>query len=477
MKINKHFYFWVLSFSAIIGLILPILIQDGMFIDGVLYTSVGKNLANGIGSFWFLEFSQLGFADNITFHEQPPLVFAIQSLFFKFLGDSIYVERVYSFITACFNAYLISILWKLITRDYGSLNKMAWLPVLLWIITPVCFWSFQNNVMENTMGIFTLSSIYFCYKALYTHKRTYLNLLFAGIFIFLASFSKGVPGLFPIVFFGIYWIVTQQLSFYKMLSFSLVIVFVPTIIYTLMLLDEEAYRSLSIYFSERLIGRIGSSPTVGNRFYTLYRLVSELLPALIITIILLVTYKIKYINNKIDSSYNKKIILLIIIGLSGSLPLMLTMVQKGFYFSHSIPFFALGLSLLIAPGLLNFIDRINLNKIPFKTFKVFSIILLITTIIISLLQIGKTSRNNDLLDDIYQIGEIVPQYTMITIDKSMWNKWDMQCYFVRHFNISVDPNNLHEYYLINKSITIPLPAEYVKMQVNLNEFELYRKIN
>ena len=162
-----------------------------------------------------------------------------------------------------------------------------------------------------------------------------------------------------------------------------------------MLLDENASRSLSTYFFERLVGRIDSSPTVGNRFYTAYRLISELIPALIITLTLLVIYKVKSINNKIDSSYNKTIILFIIVGLSGSLPLMLTMVQKGFYFSHSLPYFAIGLALLIAPGLLNLIDRINTEKTGFKIFRVFSLALFTVAIIVSIMQIGKT-RTADL---------------------------------------------------------------------------------
>ena len=41
--------------------------MDGMFMDGVLYASVSNNLAQGYGSLWFLKFSELGFAEHLTF--------------------------------------------------------------------------------------------------------------------------------------------------------------------------------------------------------------------------------------------------------------------------------------------------------------------------------------------------------------------------------------------------------------------------
>jgi 4-amino-4-deoxy-L-arabinose transferase-like glycosyltransferase len=91
-----------------LGLILPVLIQDGFFMDGLLYTCVAKNQGNGIGSFWFpISDATWNVAGKTTFHEHPPLVFGIQSIFFEVLGNSMYVERFYSFLTACITALLI----------------------------------------------------------------------------------------------------------------------------------------------------------------------------------------------------------------------------------------------------------------------------------------------------------------------------------------------------------------------------------
>ena len=59
MKLStKHLPFWLITLSMFVALILPTLLQDGMFMDGLFYASVSKNLADGIGTFWFPHFSQ-----------------------------------------------------------------------------------------------------------------------------------------------------------------------------------------------------------------------------------------------------------------------------------------------------------------------------------------------------------------------------------------------------------------------------------
>jgi len=202
---NKLLPFWFITISVFIALILPTLIKDGMFMDGQLYACVSKNLADGLGTFWFPFLCETCWNSGSGFFlEHPPLVYGIQSLFFKSLGDSIYVERFYSFLTAIITAYLILLTWKLILNDNSELRKLSWLPVLFWIITPVCFWSYQNNVQENTMGIFTLASVYFTLKwlnadgsATLTVKRNTLIYLFlSGASIFLATFSSN-SSVFP----------------------------------------------------------------------------------------------------------------------------------------------------------------------------------------------------------------------------------------------------------------------------------------
>jgi hypothetical protein len=71
-----------LGFSV---LMLPNFLRQGMFVDGLMYATISNNLAQGIGSFWSPQLSQTVFP---AFHEHPPLVFGIESIFFRVLGDA-----------------------------------------------------------------------------------------------------------------------------------------------------------------------------------------------------------------------------------------------------------------------------------------------------------------------------------------------------------------------------------------------------
>ncbi|MBN3035929.1 MAG: hypothetical protein JW861_10115 [Bacteroidales bacterium] len=51
MPHKSHYPFVLLTLTLFTGLILPVLIMDGMFMDGVLYTCVARNLAQGYGTF------------------------------------------------------------------------------------------------------------------------------------------------------------------------------------------------------------------------------------------------------------------------------------------------------------------------------------------------------------------------------------------------------------------------------------------
>ncbi|MBN4051237.1 glycosyltransferase family 39 protein [bacterium AH-315-M05] len=488
---KKHLPFWLITLSVFVVLILPILIKDGMFMDGQQYACVSKNLADGLGTFWFPFLSESWWkSESRFFLEHPPLVYGIQSLFFKVLGDSMYVERFYSFLTAIITAYLILLTWKLILNDNAGLRKLSWLPILFWIIIPVCYWSYQNNMQENTMGIFTLASVYFTLKGLNAERKIFIYLLLSGTSIFLASFSKGIPGFFPIVVVGLYWLINRNISFPKIAVYSAILIFIPILFYSIILLNNEAYESLTFYLNERVLYRIQDEPTVDSRFYIVSRLFMELLPILIIIFILLTIYRSKSIRFNYNNEYKNNIILFLLIGGSGSLSLILTSVQKGFYFVPSLPFYAIGFALIVAPGLKEFINRIDIEKKSFKIFKTISFILLVIIIIFSGLQAGKKGRDHNVLHDIYLIGEVVPKSSLINIDESMYNQWGLQFYLLRHFNISVDPSNKqHDYYLIEKKMprltgghqlrwnTISL-EKYKKVPLMTKKYDLYQiKIN
>ena len=94
-------YWRLLAATCMVALTVPRLWQRGMFVDGMTYAVVARNMALGIGSIWAPSLSDTIYA---RFFEQPPLGMALQAIAFALVGDHFAVERVFSLLMFGANA-------------------------------------------------------------------------------------------------------------------------------------------------------------------------------------------------------------------------------------------------------------------------------------------------------------------------------------------------------------------------------------
>jgi len=301
--------------------------------------------------------------------------------------------------------------------------------------------------------------------------------IISGFFVFLASLSKGIPGFFPIVFPFLYWLTTRRISFKKSVLLTFILFAVPFVIYLILMMIPDSRESLTIYVVDRLLCRVNTMPTADSRFETAWRLFTELIPILIFCVITFLFAKRTKVKSYISEN-SKEVKLFLAIGLSGSLPLMLTMVQKGWYMVPSFPFFALGFSILIVPIISAGIKRINVQSIRYKIFKIFSVSLFVNVMVFILMQAGKINRSEETIKDVYKIGNVVPKFSTITVPPSMYDQYDfkLQGYLVRYCNISISPYKEYDYFMREKKSDSPIPENYnKKIELDLNVYELYKK--
>jgi hypothetical protein len=255
-----HLLFWFL-FATVICIIMSQLVQNGNFLDGTLYTAVGKNLAEGRGSFWETNFSAILMR---SYHEQPPLYFGLLAIFYKVLGTSYLTERV--FCAVCLGAccYFITKIWYLIQYHNKATKAFAWLPMLLFVLFPVVSWAYSNMVSEVLMTPFVLASVFFSLKyqqkAHISRKIPILDLVIAAFFIFCASMTKGLQGTFGLVLPLVYALTMQPLSFRNTLGALAQVGFlfgIVALIYGFLLWSDAAvYTSFERYFHDRLVATI-----------------------------------------------------------------------------------------------------------------------------------------------------------------------------------------------------------------------------
>lgn len=464
MKNNRPYY--ILVFGLFLGICAPSLWSDGMFMDGLYYATISRNLAGGLGSFWQLHFTDISYP---IFYEHPPLGMGLQSIFFYIFGDSIYVERFFSFFTFIVTGIIIHLIWGEINRK--ELKYLSWIPLLFWIIIPLNSWACSNNMLENTMNIFVSLSVLFSLKSLKGSKTK--NILLAGICLSLAFLSKGFVGLFPLSIFLWYFIALQEMKMKDMISRSVQLFLFTTIPFILLyFFYPSAIDSIGNYIHKQVFGSIQNIPTlekytpVESRFFIIKKLILELLPALVLCLIIFY-FSVKK-NFKASIQEKKWILFLFLLGFAGVFPIMVSMKQSGFYILTTFPFFSIAFGILVAPFTASLIQNIR------KQAYILSVIIVIVSVFLSVKQIGVIGRNQNLAKDIQLILTVIPKDSAISIEKDMSKNHSLIGYFARYGNVSLNKNEKLNYHISFQENNVD-KENYKQININTKSILLYSK--
>ena len=444
--------------------------------DGLLYSVISRNLALGVGSLWKPSLTATLTPD--FFCDHPPLVFGIQSLFFRIMGDHILVENAYSFFTAVVTGGLIVALWRQLTKPLQGLPNLAWLPILFWTMIPIVPWSYSHNMLENTLNIFTLGASLVLLRGMMTKKSIYLHVFAAAVLICAGLLSKGVVALFPLSTIGFYWLFCRGIRFRTAAGLTALLISLVVVMMSALLSVDAVRYNLSKYMEVQFIpslqGRRGALP---NRLGVVTKLFAELAPTLGVCTIVLITNRLKRHAGILDSVTVRFSAMCIAIGASGSIPLVFSPRQSGFYLVPSLSFFALGLALFVAPAVRAWTARINVRSMGFKFFAVLSGVLLVAVVGNSVAQLGTARRDDVLIRDVKLIGAVVPADSLVTICNSMWNKWTVHGYFARYFRISLDRSpRPHEFAVMgdDNCSSVNMTA-YERVDLDTRTVHLYRR--
>lgn len=466
MSKKVPFYLFVVGLFLLI--ISPNLLSDGMFMDGLIYSTIAHNLSNGIGSFWNPEFTKTCMT---SFHEHPPLAFGLQSLFYDVFGESRYIDKIYSLFTFIVVGFILLKIWK-------QLNlKNGWLPLLLWISSPLVSWASSNNMLEGTLSIFTSSSVLF--YLIYLKEKKYLFLILAGLILSLGFLTKGFVAFYPLSLPFLWWILKRKNSFLKMtLDTTGLLLFSIVPLLLLVFIFPEARISLHKYIDIQVINSLKNVATVDSRFFIIKRLFKELIPVLILFVTFIFwAWRKKFSKEKFNPDY-KMTLLFILLGLAGALPIMISMKQSGFYILTTFPFFAIGFGILLKPITEHlFNDQIVQSK-TYVFFKWFSYFVFASGIVMSLYFANTVGREKERINDLYVIIDEIPEGATINIPPEKWKDWSLHAYYGRRKNISLDPDilNQREYLLIhrNELTDTSIMKGYQKIDLQTAEYELYK---
>lgn len=429
---NQTWPYLLIVIALFLGINGASLFSEGMFMDGLIYSTISRNLAEGQGSFWYLYFSSTFLND---FHEHPPLAMGLEAVFYKIFGDSIYVERFYSLFIYMSSLFLMARIWIILVKE--EYKHLYWLPLLLFSIIGVVGWSVSNNMLENTMTLFVLAAFYSFLKSLNsrTLSKSYLLLFLGGVFLFLGFLSKGFVALYPLITIGVYGVFTNRIAFGKSIIQTFIVCL--GLVFPLLLLyvfNNEAIDSLSLYFDKQVATSIKSVSTVNSRFWIIWSFIQQLIPVILLSTFIIVFSVKKY---KEKNQINENVLAIFVVGLSGVVPIMISLKQRDFYIVSAYPIVIIGLSLFLMPYLKTVLKNLESKSLYFSWLKRVSLFLLFISLVISVSQFGRTGRDVAMLEDVKKVVTILPKNSVIGIPNELSSNWALRGYFARYHNVSL----------------------------------------
>ncbi|NVO02606.1 MAG: glycosyltransferase family 39 protein [Bacteroidetes bacterium] len=472
MKINNEYNqtlpFYLLITGLFLIIISPSLLSKGMFMDGLIYSTIAKNLADGVGTFWNPHFTATCLAD---FHEHPPLSMGIHSLFYSVFGDIRFIDKIYSLLTFVIVGIIILKIWK----RMGYKNN--WLPLLIWFSIPLVSWACTNNLLENPLSIFTSLSILFYLKS--QDNKKYLCIFVSGLMLSLGFLTKGFVVFFPWTFPFLFWVFLRKKSFGNMFLESLLLVLSSLIpLLLLIIFSAEAKLSLQNYIDIQVIKSLQSATTVDSRFFIVKKLFSELIPAFGICIIVIALSWSKKASISLLKDNFKVALLFFLFGLTGVLPILISMKQSGFYILATFPFFAISIAVLINPFVEFLFRKINFQSKGFVIFRWISIVIFVGGIFLSIFFVNRFDRDKNKISDAYLILSKIPSGSTINISPKMWDDWSLHGYYGRFKNVSLDPNlsSKRTYLLVkNENISDSIVRDYNQIKIQTADYLLFKK--
>ncbi len=463
---KKYYFFYLLPLAAFLLITATELWSKGMFMDGLYYAAIAKNMAHGLGTFWTPFFSETLYPQ---FYEHPPLAMAMQSLLYNIFGDSIYIERIYSFLIVSGTGVLISLIWKELTQSY----KNSWLPLWLWISINIISWACANNMLENTLTLFVLLASLFYLKSRTQHRQFFL--IIAGSFLFAALLTKGFVALYIWAFPFFFMLFFKEKIIKTILDTAIMVsaTILPVVLFYFF--NDNAAHFMISYFNKQIIESITNVQTVNSRFHIFWEFTQQVLPIIAFVLISLIVGKIQKHQFTVLKTNLKHASILLAITFSGIFPIMISLKQRGFYIISVYPFFVIAVSLLMLLYWEKVLDKIIHYRLTGQIIKYTSTLLIVISIIISFLQINQVGRDHDKIHDIIVIGSVVEEGSTIRICSDLFDDWSLHAYFVRYFNIYLGdvPTNNQNYYLSYQSHCQKVPDEFTKMDLPLKKMMLF----
>ena len=424
------------------------LLTRGMFMDGLIYTSVASNMAEGVGSFWHPTYTATVFPD---FYEHPPLMMWLLSLWFRLFGTGMMAAKAYSVAVLLLTAALMVGVWK----QLGFKTSLGWLPLLMLTLIPDVALAAHNNYLESTMTLFVLASVWLVLRG----EGVGWHLL-AGLMLAAAFLTKGPTGLFPLALPALLWLFGERKGFGQTATGTLAMaagLAAPMALLWFCVPDAQEF--LRKYFENQVIG--GSQTLVTSRTYIVKTLFSHTAVVLVVALAaVLFGILRKSAPWRPTRDSWRRFGLMFALALCGTLPMMVSTKQRAFYLLTVFPFVALAVAALLEP-----LVRYYEKQLQRPAMTIVTVVVLVAAVVTNALHYGKPGRDKVMLADMDVIAPALQEGETLTITPDLSSNNSLHGYYYFYHHVTLDANAQHRHLLTtedNMDSTyreIPLPTE------------------
>jgi 4-amino-4-deoxy-L-arabinose transferase-like glycosyltransferase len=429
--------------------------------DGTEYASIARNMSEGLGTFWA---PYLDDTNEPVHWEHPPLIYWIQSIFFRMFGDGLYFEGIYGFGIALVILYLAAMFWQRVRRDFQLQVIGSWWPLVLLISLPVA-----------TFLIFALLETYFAYRSMAGGKSTVIYAIATGLTVYLGFIAMGPVALFA---FAVPTIgcLTIKPGFSRAAASTLLamVIFAACFLLTGLLFPESM--DFWKFFMKAQIFRSLASTRGGGDSYFRYieRLISNLIVPFGLTGMIMLILKTHFRNLKV----NRHAAFFLLIALAGCLPFFVSKRQHLRYILHSLPFFILSLAFVtdnIAEKVESIIGKKRKIRLGFVVTALFFFMVSIGAMVY---RKDEITRADAFFEDLYLRDIPLTERSIVTIyPKEMIMDDYLFVWMQRYFKVSVTGEMGGDYLLVDKKSGFEIPEGYEKMHREpTRKYILYKRI-
>ncbi|MFM2269799.1 MAG: hypothetical protein RL757_3240 [Bacteroidota bacterium] len=462
----------------------PRLVIEGMFPDGLTYAAIGRNMAQGNGSFWQPFFASSFWLPyegaSYEFWGHPTLAMWFLSLLYRIFGDAWWVEKLYCFLIWTAAIASVRWLWRGFQSD-AEIRKLDVLALLLWYATPIVLWSFPYAMLDNTMSVFCFLAVASGIKWASLNGENALKWLVLMVCCLVAAvLTKGPIGLFPLAVPFFYCLTHERArwgdGFLKSAGATLFFMAIMACFWYY----PPAQNFFKHYFQEQIMGSINApNEGSGERFDLVLIVRKELIPLAIVAILFLIFTRLKIIKTNENT---QKIWFWSLVWLSATLPMLISRKLSANYVVPSMPFAAFAVAQWLSPTLTTALASVREEAKWVMGLRRFCQVVLVGLMIYCGTIAGKTQagREQDLIEDMKLLSQYIPPHAQIRVCEPMMKDFCIHAYFQRyHFWQPTFDDTKAQYAIVRTGCAPQFASDtlknYTPVAIPTTEYQLFIK--